>query len=89
MQTRFNFVGEIVLPKKDGKRPLFKEMEKKVDKKTRNMVSLNFGVKESDTNMAFVEGGCRGKQHERITADTEHTEIPSDHPRLLLLEGAW
>lgn len=77
MQTRFNFVGEIVLPKKDGKRPLFKEMEKKVDKKTRNMVSLNFGVKESDTNMAFVEA-FDGEQETIKTMNADNEKINID-----------
>ena len=77
MQTRFNFVGEIVLPKKDGKRPLFKEMTKKVDKKTRNMVSLNFGVKESDTNMAFVEA-FDGEQETIKTMNTDNEKINID-----------
>lgn len=56
--SRFTFVGTPVLPKKEkAKRPFFKEINK-VDektKKTRNMISMTFGMKESDNNMAFVE----------------------------------
>lgn len=50
-QTRFNFTGTVMLPKKDAKRPFVKEFEKN----GRKMRSLNFGVKESDNNMGFVE----------------------------------
>ncbi len=74
MQTKFNFVGEIVFPKKDSKRPFFKEMTKKVDKKTKNMASLNFGVKESDTNMAFVEA-FDGEQDTIKTMNTDNEKI--------------
>ena len=56
--SRFTFVGTPVLPKKEkAKHPFFKEINK-VDektKKTRNMISMTFGMKESDNNMAFVE----------------------------------
>ena len=57
-QARFNFVGTPVIPKQkaDTKRPFCKEMTKKDDKgKKREMLSMTFGVKESDSNMAFVE----------------------------------
>ena len=58
-QARFNFVGTPVLPKQkaDTKRPFCKEMTKKDDKtgKSKKMLSMTFGIKESDANMAFVE----------------------------------
>jgi hypothetical protein len=51
--ARFNFTGTILIPKTDAKRPFFKEM---TGKNKKAMVSVNFGIKESDNNMAFVEG---------------------------------
>ena len=57
-QARFNFVGTPVIPKQksDTKRPFCKELTKKDDKgKKREMLSMTFGIKESDSNMAFVE----------------------------------
>lgn len=57
-QSRFNFVGSPVLPKKENaKRPFLKEIVKTDEKtkKKRTMYSMSFGVKESDNNMAFVE----------------------------------
>ena len=57
-QARFNFVGTPVIPKQkaDTKRPFCKEMTKKDDNgKKREMLSMTFSVKESDSNMAFVE----------------------------------
>lgn len=58
-QSRFSFCGAPVITKKkeDAKRPFYKEISKK-DENTREvkrMLSMNFGVKESDMNMAFVE----------------------------------
>lgn len=57
-QARFNFVGTPIIPKQksDTKRPFCKELTKKDEKgKKREMLSMTFGVKESDSNMAFVE----------------------------------
>ncbi len=54
IQTRFNFVGEMLIPKTDSKRPFFKEMVGGKSGKLQ-MASLNLGIKESDNNMAFVE----------------------------------
>lgn len=57
-QARFSFVGAPILPKKsDSKRPFVEEGEyiDKQTKKKRKTLSLNFGVKESDSNMAFVD----------------------------------
>lgn len=57
-QARFNFVGTPIIPKQksDTKRPFCKELIKKDEKgKKREMLSMTFGVKESDSNMAFVE----------------------------------
>ena len=57
--ARFQFVGTPVLPKAkaDSKRPFCKELIKEDEEthKKRKMLSLSFGVKESDFNMAFVE----------------------------------
>ena len=69
-QTRFNFTGVASLPKADAKRPFVKEMEKN----GRKMLSLNFGVKESDNNMAFVEA-FDGEQSEIMTMNTDNEKI--------------
>ena len=69
-QTRFNFTGVASLPKADVKRPFVKEMEKN----GRKMLSLNFGVKESDNNMAFVEA-FDGEQSEIMTMNTDNEKI--------------
>ena len=69
-QTRFNFTGTVSLPKADAKRPFVKEMEKN----KRKMLSLNFGVKESDNNMAFVEA-FDGEQSEIMTMNTDNEKI--------------
>ncbi len=58
-QARFSFVGTPVIPKQksDSKRPFCKEGEytDKQTKKKRKTLSMTFGVKETDANMAFVE----------------------------------
>lgn len=58
-QARFNFVGTPVIPKQksDTKRPFCKEITKTDErtKEKRKMLSMTFGVKETDLNMAFVE----------------------------------
>lgn len=56
-QSRFDFVGTPLIPKPDSKRPFCNELTKK-DKGTgrdMKMLSLNFGVKESEHNLGFVE----------------------------------
>lgn len=58
-QARFSFVGTPVIPKQksDSKRPFCKEGEytDKQTNKKRKTLSMTFGVKETDANMAFVE----------------------------------
>ena len=72
MATRFNFTGTVMFPKKDAKRPFVKKMEKN----DRKMLSMNFGIKESDNNMAFVEA-FDGEQEtiKSKNADNENIEI--------------
>ena len=71
-QTRFNFVGTPMFPKADAKRPFVKEIEKNGTK----MLSLNFGVKESDNNMAFVETfGSEQKVIKTKHTDNEAIEV--------------
>lgn len=73
---RFTFVGTPVIPKDKAKRPFYKEFEK-VDPKTkkkRNMVSMTFGIKESDTNMAFVEA-FDSVQNEILTMDSDNQKV--------------
>lgn len=82
-QTRFNFIGEVLLPKADAKRPFVKEGEfdgrdKKgnpTGKKIKSL-SLNFGVKENDNNMAFVEAfGSEQTTIKTKNSDNEDIEI--------------
>ena len=70
IQSRFNFIGEALLPKADSKRPFFKTMTKN----KKEMASLNFGLKESDSNMAFVEA-FDSVQDTIITMDTDNNKI--------------
>ena len=69
-QTRFNFTGVASIPKADAKRPFVKEMEKN----GRKMLSLNFGIKESDNNMAFIEA-FDSVQKEIVTQNTDNEKI--------------
>lgn len=77
--ARFTFVGTPVIPKDKAKRPFFKEFEK-IDEKTkkkRNMVSMTFGVKESDINMAFVEA-FDSVQDKILTIDSNNEKLTVD-----------
>lgn len=78
-QARFNFVGTPVIPKQkaDTKRPFCKEMTKKDEKgKKREMLSMTFGVKESDSNMAFVEAfDSRQDVIKTMNTDNEKMDI--------------
>lgn len=79
-QARFNFVGTPVIPKQkaDTKRPFCKEMTKKDEKgKKREMLSMTFGVKESDSNMAFVEA-FDSKQDVIKTMNTDNEKMDVD-----------
>lgn len=79
-QARFNFVGTPVIPKQkaDTKRPFCKEMTKKDEKgKKREMLSMTFGVKESDSNMAFVEA-FDSKQDVIKTMNTDNEKMDID-----------
>lgn len=69
-QTRFNFTGVVSFPKADAKRPFIKEMEKN----KRKMLSLNFGVKENDNNMGFVEA-FDSEQTEIMTMNSDNEKI--------------
>lgn len=59
MNNRFNFVGTISIPKETSKKPLLStktiEYVRNGKKNSMELTSLNFGIKESDTNMAFIE----------------------------------
>lgn len=52
MQTRFNFIGETKFPKADSKRPFIK---KSTNSDKKEMLTLNLGIKASDTNIAYVQ----------------------------------
>lgn len=81
LQSRFSFVGTIMLPKEkaDSKRPFCKTIEK-TDAKTKRkkkMLSMSFGVKEGDSNMAFVEV-FDSEQETIMTMDTDNEKIEVD-----------
>lgn len=77
--SRFSFVGTALIPKEKAKRPFYKEFEK-VDnetKKKKKMRSMTFGVKESDTNVAFVEA-FDSEQSVIYTMDSDNNKIEVD-----------
>lgn len=76
--SRFTFVGTPVLPKEKAKRPFYKEFEK-ADKngKKRTLASMTFGIKESDTNMAFVEA-FDSAQDTILTMDSNNEKLNVD-----------
>jgi hypothetical protein len=69
-QTRFNFIGTVLYPKTDAKRPFIKEFLRN----NRKMLSLNFGIKESDNNMAYVEA-FDSEQDKIITINSDNEKI--------------
>ena len=81
MQNKFNFTGNIYIPKPDAKNPFVatKEIEFTRDGKKHkmNLTTLNLGIKESETNMAFVEMNDSPKSTIQ-TMDTENTKIEVD-----------
>lgn len=81
INARFKFTGNTIIPKEDCKRPFFRKTtftEKGTEKK-RKALAINFGVKESGGNAAFVEsfGGVMdtiitfNSDNERIEVDWE------------------
>lgn len=80
-QSRFSFCGTPVIPKQkaESKRPFCKEMTKKDDKtkETRKMLSMTFGIKENEMNMAFVEA-FDGQQKVIKTMDTDNEKFDVD-----------
>lgn len=51
-QPRFNFVGTLVFPKAESKRPFYKKFTNKNKKES---ISMNIGVKQNDFNTAYME----------------------------------
>lgn len=80
-QSRFSFCGTPVIPKKkaDTKRPFCKEITKKDEKtkETKKMLSMTFGIKETDMNMAFVEA-FDSQQKVIKTMDTDNEKLDVD-----------
>lgn len=73
--SKFNFVGEPIIPKKEAKRPFIKEFKGGKNKNT-PMLSLNLGIKASDNNMAFVESfGMVRDTIMTMNSDNEKIEI--------------
>ena len=82
-QARFSFVGTPVIPKQksDTKRPFCKEGEyvDKQTKKKRKTLSMTFGVKETDSNMALVEAfGSVLSRTKRMEADSVERDVDWD-----------
>lgn len=80
-QSRFSFCGTPVIPKQkaDTKRPFCKEITKKDEKtkETKKMLSMTFGIKETDMNMAFVEA-FDSQQKVIKTMDTDNEKLDID-----------
>lgn len=80
-QSRFSFCGTPVIPKQkaDTKRPFCKEISKKDEKtkETKKMLSMTFGIKETDMNMAFVEA-FDSQQKVIKTMDVDNEKIDVD-----------
>lgn len=80
-QSRFSFCGTPVIPKQkaDTKRPFCKEITKKDEKtkETKKMLSMSFGIKETDMNMAFVEA-FDSQQKVIKTMDTDNEKLDVD-----------
>jgi hypothetical protein len=72
--AKFSFVGTTIIPKSDSKKPFFKEIPGKNKKK---MISMNFGIKETDNNMAFVEA-FDSEQDVIKTINTDNQKIEID-----------
>lgn len=75
VSNRFSFVGTIVIPKPDSKRPLL--MDGESHDHTTHYRRSTFGVKESDRNMAWVEQFGAAGQTIR-TADRDGNKIEID-----------
>ena len=80
-QSRFSFCGTPVIPKQkaDTKRPFCKEISKKDEKtkETKKMLSMSFGIKETDMNMAFVEA-FESQQKVIKTMDVDNEKMDVD-----------
>lgn len=80
-QSRFSFCGTPVIPKQkaDTKCPFCKEITKKDEKtkETKKMLSMTFGIKETDMNMAFVEA-FDSQQKVIKTMDTDNEKLDVD-----------
>lgn len=82
-QSRFSFCGTPVIPKQkaDTKRPFCKEISKKDEKtkETKKMLSMTFGIKEADMNMAFVEAfDSQQKVIKTMDVDNEKMDVDWD-----------
>lgn len=82
-QSRFSFCGTPVIPKQkaDTKRPFCKEISKKDEKtkETKKMLSMTFGIKETDMNMAFVEAfDSQQKVIKTMGVDNEKMDVDWD-----------
>jgi hypothetical protein len=80
MQSRFSFAATPVMPKKDSKRPFYRESifkrynPRKKKKEDITGCSINLGLKESDNNMVFVEA-FDSPQDIIMTMDSDNNKI--------------
>ena len=73
--SRFSFVGTPVIPKSEAKRPFCNEFQG-AKNTNQHMITMNFGIKESENNMAFVEGfGMASDSIYTMNTDNEKIEI--------------
>lgn len=77
LQSKFTFIGELMIPKEDSQNPLLKRIMGGKDGKT-EMLSLNFGVK-ANGSVGYVElFGMKTPTIFTMDADNTRMEVPWD-----------
>lgn len=77
MQNKFTFTGTPYFPKADSKRPFIGTKTVNYNGETKEAITLNLGIKESDNNMAFVDG-FDSPNDAIFTFDTDNQKIEID-----------
>jgi hypothetical protein len=74
-RNTFHFTGEVSFPKEDSKNPFYAPVQTdKID-----AVKMNFGIKESDHNMGFVEiFGSKREPIHTMNTDNEAIDVAWD-----------
>ena len=74
-RNTFHFMGELFLPNEKAKQPFYQIFKNERGQSAR----LNFGIKESDHNMGFVEAfGSQNDTIKTMSTDNEKIEVPWD-----------